>query len=613
MKQDELLYYYQEELAFLRQSGEKFAQAHPKIAGRLRMGPNSIEDPHVARLIEAVALSNARIRQKLEDDFPEISDALLQTLHPNALSPIPAMAISQFQINKNHLVSTKTLPANTELHSEPINGQLCQFKTRYPVELVPLVPIAAKLVAKPTAAPIIPQINDSSAILRLSMGCTHPSIALDKLTINELRFFINAPTQYAHALYSLLFQHTVAIAIATSANDDQPVILDPKICLQPVGFKEEEGMLPYNKRTFMGYRLLSEFFAFPEKFLFFDLLGLKSAINKKLTSNNRQFEIYFYLNQFNSLLEKKISADFFALGCTPIVNLFDTMAEPFMLTNMKTEYHLNPSVRHTPEAIEIYSVNQIHATAFNGDIIHFLPFYGLKHYRNSSYYHLVRKPAWEAGHYPLRGSEVFLAFSDRELHRFNPEKWIISAEVSCTNRDLPEQLVFNADSAGLRMLPSTPGNIEKIICLSPMTPVRRPFTQQGGRWRYVSHLTLNHLSLTQDEEGIEALRGLLKLYDFDHTDEHINTLEGLLAISSENTFIRSPTGHRGNPFWHGSEITLVVDEAKFSSGNLFLFGCILSHFFGLYTSVNLFTQLIIKNWQHEIFRFYPRAGDRAVI
>ncbi|HVV67771.1 MAG TPA: type VI secretion system baseplate subunit TssF [Gammaproteobacteria bacterium] len=613
MKQDTLLQHYQEELAFIRQLGAKFAAAHPKIAGKLRLGPNSIEDPHVARLIEAVAFSNARVRQKLEDDFSEVSDALLQILHPNALSPIPAMAICHLQIHAEQLLAPKMLPENSVLFSETIHGHACRFKTCYPVELVPLVPIEAKLTAKPTTAPIIANANDCSSVLRLSLACTHTSVAVDKIKIDVLRFFINAPTQYAHAVYALLFQHTAIIAIAHSATDPAPAIFEPKYCLQPVGFKETEGMLPYSKRTFMGYRLLSEFFAFPEKFLFFDLVGLEQAISEKLTSPQDQLHIYFYLNQLNPALEKKINVDFFALGCTPIVNLYDHIAEPITFTNTQTEYNLIPETKLSPETTEIYAVKKVTASTFNEETIEFLPFYGLKHYQNDAYYHVVRKPAWEAGHYPMRGSEVFLAFSDRELARFNPERWVIHAEISCTNRDLPEQLQFNADSKGLRMYPLTPDFITKITCLTPMTPVRRPFSQHSGRWRYVSQLTLNHLALTNDEEGIETLRSLLNLYDFDQSDEHLNMLEGLLEISSHNLFIRSPTGHRGNPFLQGSEITLIVDETKFSSGNLFLFGSILSHFFGLHTSVNLFTQLVIKNRQQEILRFAPRAGDKTVL
>jgi type VI secretion system protein ImpG len=607
MQTDELLQYYQEELALIRRLGAEFAATHPKIAGRLRLDAKTVEDPHVARLIEAFALSNARIRHKLDDEFPEITDALLEALHPHYLAPIPAMSVIQFQPNERAAIK-KTLPANEAVMIEGAAGRPCQFTTRYPVELLPVTVKQVSLTGKPIIAPLIPAMNQAVATLRLSLKCTANTLSFAALNIYKLRFFINAPAQYAYALYELLFKHTLGIAVAQSPTDSQPILL-PKNCLQQVGFNEDDGMLPYSNRTFMGYRLLTEFFAFPEKFLFFDLNQLERTINTKFTLSDQQLEIYFYLDRLNPLLEKNLQPHYFALGCTPIVNLFEKTAEPLHLTHTKTKYHLIPDANQPPEATEIHTIKRVVSEDEDKQQIEYQPFYGTKHYQDTLYYHADRNPGWLGSHYPRQGSEIFLSFVNLQFKPLLQKSCVVTATVYCTNRDLPAQLPFGGNEPRVSLIVKK-DDVGNIRCLLPLTPTRRPALDKGARWRYVSHLNLNHLSLTH----IEALQGILKIYDFDRNNEHQYLLEGLLDIHSRHMTARNPYGHRGNVFWQGTEIKLLVDETKFSSTSLYLLGCILDHFFALYTTLNSFTQLIITTrHQGDIHSFPPRVGDKVLI
>lgn len=609
---EDLLAYYQQELAFIRRQGAAFAEKHPKIASRLRLSNKTVEDPHVERLIQAFAFANARIRHKLDDEFPEISDALLNVLHPHYLAPVPAMSLIQLTPDYHKLQTSKTIPANTLLFTNVEPQGQCYFTTRYPVDLLPIKVRHAALNGKPLQAPIIPALAHASAVLRLSLSCTKESLSFSQLEFDQIPFFINAQPQFAYALYEALFNNTLQIALATSPKDAEPLVLS-KDCLAAVGFAETEGMLPYSQRTFMGYRLLTEFFAFPEKFLFFTLKNLSKPIAEKFTRAGENLEIYFYLNQLNTTLEKNLDATFFALFCTPIVNLFEKSAEPFALTHTQSEYHLVPDMHEPPQATEIYSIKRVVATSPDGERVEYQPFYGVKRDEDLPYYYANRKPAWESTQYVAEGTEVFLSFTDLQFNPAVQEEWVISADVICTNRDLTNQIPFGGEDPHFSFVEQTTDLVKAIKCLLPITSPKRPFLKDGARWRYVSHLSLNHLSLTNDEEGIAALRSLLKLYEFDNNNAHQNLLEGLLHIQSLPATARNPNSQRGNVFWQGSKIILQVDESKFTGTSIFLFGCILERFFALYATINSFTELSIATTHRgEIYRWKPRAGDKAL-
>ncbi len=610
-EQDELLLYYQQELAFIRRLGEQFAEAHPKIAGRLRLGPKTVEDPHVARLMEAFALGNARIRHKIEDELPEITDALLSALNPEALAPIPSMSVIQFQTNPSKLSTARTIPTDTEIESEVINGVNCKFKTRYPAQLLPVLVERAVIAGKPVTAPIIPEFSDALAVLRLTLTPEQNTFSFANLGVNFLRFFINAPAQYAYILHELLFNRVVGVALAQNPMDPHPVPL-PKNSLQMVGFKEEEGMLPYNKRVFMGYRFLTEYFLFPEKFLFFDLIGLEKPLAEKFRQNGGPLEIYFYLNQLPQGLDKNLHPKFFALSCAPVVNLFEKRAEPFILNHTKSEYHIVPDSSRLPEATEIYHVKKVTAFSDNGEQTEYLPFYGLKHGADPLYYHVSRKPAWFAEQYPVVGTEIFLSFTDFQEQSRQQDGWTVNVELMCTNRDLPSQLPFGEGQPYFKFVNNKLDTVKQMISMTPITPSYRPFLKKGAKWRMVSQLQLNYLSLTNDEQGIEALRELIRCYNYSQTNDFENLLDGLLEIGSRQVMHRRAEP-RGNPFWHGIEIILTVDERKFAGNSLFLFACVLDYFFSLYVSINSFTQLRIKNRHSELYCFPARAGEKILL
>jgi type VI secretion system protein ImpG len=611
---DELLPYYNRELAFIRRLGAEFAEAHPKIAGRLRLGPVAAQDPHVERLIEAFAYLNARTRHKLEDDFPEISDAVLGVLYPHYQAPIPAMAVVRFVLDRGQgeLKSGYVIPSDTALETDAIEGEPCRFRTCYPTTLWPVEVGAATLAGRPLTAPTTPFSPRAQAVLRLELRCLSKDMTFPQMSLESLRFFLKGQTQHVYTLYELLHNNVLGIAAADSAKDTRPILLEPA-CIRQVGFRRDEGMLPYRAGSFLGYRLLTEYFACPEKFLFVDLEGLTREV---LCKGADKLELYIYFNAANVDLEQNVSADTFQLGCAPIVNLYSRRAEPIALRHTTTEYHVVPDARR-PRAHEVYSIDRVTATSPDNEQVEYQPFYSFKHasdrMKQKAFWYATRRPAERAGGQPDRGTEVYLSLVDFGFNPNIPADWTLAVETTCLNRDIPHRLPLSETGMQLRL--SKGGPLERIECLTGRpTETFRPALKHGALWRLVSHLSLNHLSLVDYEEGADALREILSLYNVSDSTETRSMIEGIASVRSRRMVGRIPDDSRGG-FCRGVEVTIRFDEDKFAGSGVFLFASVLERFLGLYCSINSFSKLIATTNQREgvLRRWAPRAGEAVLL
>jgi type VI secretion system protein ImpG len=607
---DVLLPYYNRELAFFRRMAAEFAAANPKIAARLRLGAEASEDPHVERMIEAFAYLNARIRHKLEDDFPEISDAFLGALYPHYLAPIPSMAIVQFLLDPSQtgLTSGYLLPKGTPLETETIEGEPCRFRTAYPVRLWPIRLQTASLSGRPIAAPSTADSAGAAAVLKLRLESFAEDTTFDQLEIASLRFFLKGPPQYTLPLYELLLNNTIEVALASSPSDTDPVLLGSE-SIQPVGFEADQGMLPYPSRSPLAYRLLTEFFTFPTKFLFFDIAGLDTGVLQRFGS---VLEIYVYLENSSVDLEQNVSLDTLRLGCTPVVNLFRQRAEPIQLTHAQTQYHLVPDSRRLL-ANEVFSIDRVVASSPEGDEIEYRPFFSVQHAfrpgEEKAFWCATRRPA-EAGEGKTdSGTEVDLSFVNLDLDPAVESDWYVGVETTCLNRDLPSRLPFGGGEPKL-FLSEGQGPLAGIECLTAPTPTLRPPRRQGGIWRLISHLTLGHLSLVDGEQGGAALREILRLYDFRDSAETRSVIESLLAVSSRRVVARAAGG-----VCRGTEVQLQFRPEQFAENGIFLFACVLERFFGLYCSINSFSRLVItvKGREGHLRRWLPRAGEKVLL
>ena len=606
---------YNDELAFIRRLALEFARDRPKIADRLIIDRETgmSEDPHVERLIEAFAFLTARIRLKLDDEFPELTEALLGTLYPHYLAPIPSMAVVQFvaDLEQGQLTTGFTIPAQSPLFTREIDGLPCRFRTAYPVQLWPIELADAKLQTAPFGSDIRPPTRSarSPSLIRMDLR-TASNISFSELKLDQLRFFLSGDEPTVHALYELIFNHATEVLIRPKTAAKSAEIVLPGSCLRSVGFSAEDGLLPYGHQSFLGYRLLTEYFAFPQKFLFFDLTGLEATSAAEF---RQECEVFIFLNQSANNLASRVSAETFRLGCAPIVNLFSHDTDPIRLTQSRHEYQVVPDVRH-PSAMEVYSVDAVQSTnTETGRTKTYQPFYSFKHgdeqRAQTAYWHTSRRPSVRLND---AGTEMFLSFVDLDFDPRLPATDVVMLKTTCSNRDLPGQLRSAGGEAwGFQLAGQAP--LKKIIpVVNPTSPCRLPLEQ--SRWRLTSHLLLNHLSLVDSEDGAAALRDLLKLYDYTRTKTAELNIDGITRITSRRCLAPLRDGvHQG--FCRGVEVTIDFNEDNFSGTGVFLFAAVLERFLGWYTSLNSATRLIarLNQTNSELKRWPFRAGDRILL
>jgi type VI secretion system protein ImpG len=605
---DELLGSYDKELSYLRRAGVEFARAHPKIASRLRLGPDQIEDPHVSRLIESVAFLNARIRRKLDDDFPELTDALLGVLAPHFLAPIPSMSVVQFECAAD-LSGPARVERGTGLVSDASYGEPCRFRTAYDVDALPIVIESARLLGAPFRSPPTPRASSSAGLLHVVLGPAHESGSIGTLAPQRLRFFLNGEFRHMAALYELILNDAVEVAVAASSDDRKPQVL-PASCLRAVGFEERESVLPASPRAHSEHRLLTEYFAFPRKFLFFDVEGLRT---ERLTDS---LQLFVFLRRAVPELELLVQASTLLLGCSPIVNLFERKAEPIRLTGTKSEYHLVADARHQSET-EIYSVDSVRATSRTRTSFEYAPFYGLRHDLDTSgpqrYWHATQRSTPRAEGEVDAGTEIFLTLVDDAFAPGSPDDWVLETGVTCVNRNLPARLPFGGGHPRLTFSKGG-GAIKQIRCLTPPTQTVRPARGRGALWRLVSMLALHHSSITEGPGATLVLRECLRLFDPVAAPETRAVAEAIVSVESRPIVRRIVAG--GQPgFCRGLEVRLNLDEERLRSTGAFLFATVLERFLAGYCTINSFVETVVSasGREGELRRWAPRSGSRILL
>ncbi len=611
---DDLLLYYERELDYIRKTAVQFAEKNPKVASRLILEPTKCEDPHVERLLEAFAFLAARVHLKIDDEFPEISEALLTVVYPQLVRPIPSMSIVEFQPDseKGKLSTALPIPRGSTLHSRPVGGAPCTFRTCYDTTLWPVSVTNAEWKAPSRLQPPV-KASDSSAAIRLEVTCA-PDVSLKELKIDRLRFYLDGEGGLINTLYEMLFTRLNRILVRdpNPASKVRPVTL-PATALQAVGFGKDEGMVPYSDRSFSGHRMLMEYFTFPEKYFFVDLTGLEEVWPAGF---DKSLEFIFLLGDIEGddrrqRLELELSKKTFRLGCAPVVNLFNQTAEPIRLTERKYEYQIIPDVRR-PYATEIYSVDEVNCVDTNTQqTAKFEPFYSLRHSTSANedqcFWTARRRPSSRPND---EGTDMFLSLVDLSMRPATPEGNILSLRTTCTNRDLPARLPFGSEDGDFELEGASA--LKRIVALrKPTAPVRPP-SGKSALWRLISHLSLNYLSLV--EEGKDAFQQILRLYDIGRTAYSQNVIDSVVRLKSTRHFapVRSDNG---TTFARGIRVELELDEDQFVGGGAFLFASVVERFLGLSASLNSFVQLVASTSQRKgnLYEWKPRAGRRILV
>ena len=616
----ELLPYYERELTFLRELSGDFAQRYPKIARRLLLDGDQSEDPHVERIIEAFAFLTARIHRKLDDEFPEITEAFLQVLYPHYIQPFPSCTLLQMELSAETPEVTRKMvvPRHHPVISPPVGGHPCQFRTAYDVDLWPLNITSVRLQLSQNSEYLRRLCPKAGAAITVELQ-THGALPIGSIGLDRLRFFLDGDSGLMALLYELLLMHTLQVRISDGSDNQQQVALLPASSLTPVGFAADEGLLDYDNRSFMGYRLLSEYFAFPDKFLFVELNGLD---HPALAHKGDKLSIQIFLRDYpdserHNRLAQSLNNSNFKLGCTPAINLFRHAADPIRISHHKTTYPVLADARKQ-RAYEVVSIESVTCVQKSGDgetARTIPPFYSIQHHAaddESQLYWYATREAAVLEHDD--GTDMEIAFVDRQFSPHRPQLEVLSLRLTCSNRDLPEQLPFGGSQHATQADFTLPqyAVVKRVRPLRKPTASRRPPTKPGYQWRLISHLSLNHLSIAS--QGKDALQEMLGLYNPTQSPQISRQIQGIVDISCQPATTRVHSRHFSG-FVRGVDITLTLDENAFVGSGMVLFGAVLERFFALYCGPNNFTRLTLRSKQQEqeIAQWPARTGDALVI
>ena len=610
---DELLFHYSQELTYLRYLGAEFANKYPKVAGRLLLEAGKCEDPHVERLLEGFAFLAARIYTKLDDEFPEVVEALLSVLYPYYLRPIPSASVVQFHLDpeQGKLMSGLPIPSGSLLYSAPVAGTPCKFQTCYDTTLWP---IEVKSADWRSADRIQPPVaaTGASAVIRLELNC-FADVSFAKLDLKTLRLFLQGDGTVIGGLIELMCNNCVQIVARDLAAPAKKSVVFPPGSLRQVGFKPDEGLFPFPKRSFWGYRLLQEYFSFPEKFNFLDISGFE---NVTAAGFGDKLELLFFLSDFErgdrkQSLELGVAKSTFRLGCCPAVNLFDQVAEPILMEQKRFEYRIVPDARRE-EALDIFSIDEVTGVMSGStDTVEYQPFYSHRHSLHGeptqTFWHSTRKlSSWRTN----KASDVYITFVDLSGSKKTPDRDTVTMRLTCTNGELPSRLPFGNEEGDFQL--GTGGPITRIVSLTKPTEALQPPQEHSLLWRLVSKLSLNYLSLVAD--GEDAFREILRLHNFTGSLSAEKQIDGIMKLRSEPHFARLTSTH-GVSFARGTRVEIELDEEQFAGVGAYTFAAVMDVFLGLYTSMNSFSQLVVKTRQRKrvLKQWPPRAGQKILM
>lgn len=603
----ELIDLYARELGYLRERGAEFSERYPKVASRLGVAGRQVADPHVERLMESFAFLTARIQHQLERDLPELTTGLLGALYPQYTSPIPSMAVASFEIDPANadLAVGPVVEKGTTLFADSAAGPSCRFLTAYPVTLWPITVEDVAYVpwddlglpdsAVPAVAGGAPERPLGAIRVRLSSGAL-----FRKLPLRSLRFYISGDPVQSARLYDLLFERD-RVALVARDGDRAPGVAH----LRSVGFAPDEDVLVYPPHAHQGFRLVQEYFAFPRKFFFFDVV----LDGDRPLPDTLSLDLLILLDRRPGSVA--LRRDVLKLGCTPVANLFARTTEPIRVDARRPEYRLIADARRE-RTTEIHSVLEVSATTpSEPDQKPYAPFFSFFHPEQPSdagprAFWMARRAS--TGRADLPGSDVWLSFVDLDFKPAQPWSEVVYARALCTNRDLAAEIESGAPLSPERGTPAA-----RITCLTkPTPPVAAPL---GGQslWRLVSNLSLSHLSLG-GERGAEALREILRAYLFTSTREAEKQIAAIAGVRSRA--VQRRVGEQGwRSLCRGTEVTLRLEEDQFGDSSPILFAEMLSRFLSLYAHLNSFTELVLESTTREEVwkRWSPVAGAKPLL
>ena len=618
-----LLHHYNQELQHLREMGAEFAEAFPKIASRLGIDGIEVSDPYVERLIEGFAFLAGRVQLRLDAEFPRFTQRLLDVVYPQILSPTPAMLIAQLQpdLASPNLIAGLTIERGSEMRSQAsrASATTCQFRTAVDTTLWPIELTQVEYFTHAADLPLPPTMRRYKSGLRLRLRHHPGGVDFAKLPLDALRLHCSGIDEVAFRLFELIAGHTVGALVLPAKRPAAWNQVLPASCVEPVGWEDDQALLPVGLKGFHGYRLMQEYFAFPHRFLFFDIQGLAPVLR---AHGGNEIEIVLLFERADTALDQAVDATSLALNCVPAINLFERRCDRIHVSPGTHDFHVIAD-RTRPADFEIYELTEVvgHGVGVDSERS-FLPLYAAFHTEDrshSAFYTAQREPRLLSAELQRQGprssyvgSEVFLSIVDQREAPFSGDLRQIASKALCTNRDLPMLMPVGGGN-DLTLEQSAAVQAIRVI-KGPSKPIS---SLREGKlaWRFINQLTLDHLSLTDTDptQGAAALRELLALYAPAGDAAAQRQIEGVRSAAMRASVRRLPMPGPIT-FGRGVRIDVEIDDYAFQGGSAFLLGCVLERFFARHVSINGFSETRLhSNDRGEIKHWGPRCGAKPIL
>lgn len=616
-----LLSLYNEELAYFREGAREFGEEHDTVAARLGLKTPSDPDPYVERLLEGVAFLGARVQLKIRDQYPEFTQHLLHAVQPHYLAPTPSICIAAFEPKEGDqaLVKGHVVPRGTELRTADTGAETTPviFRTAHELTLWPLRIVEAEYLASRAAiAPFAAMAGcraESGIRLRFEgVG----GVALSQLAPDILPIYLAGSESVPGELYRQLIGETVAvIARRPDSADATAAIRLP--APEQVGFEREQALLPAELRSFRGYRLLTEYFACPERFLFVALRGLAEAFS----TAGEQTEVVLLFSRSSPVLANAVSPANFRLFTTPAINLFEKQLGRVQVDRHTHEFHVIPD-RTRPLDYEVFRILDVQAYAGdNVQPVTVAPLYAfgalLYDWSEALFYttqlrwrRLSTKEQRQRRRTDYVGTETWISLTSPGDSTRLDEVSELAVRAIVSNRELPELLTFKGDKHFV--VHGVPARAITVV-RAPTKP-RPPLGIGDASWRLIAHLTPNYATLAPEEhDDPSVMRDHLALYGRQDDPALRRQIDGVLSVNSELVARRVP-GLGRMAIARGHRIRLRLDDAAFHQSRMFLFSAVLEQFLAEFASINSFTECIFSSAQEgEFARWPPRIGRRHSI
>lgn len=613
-----LLQHYNRELGYLRRQAAVFSEDHGQVAGRLGLDAPTNPDPHVERLLEGVAFLNARVRLKLDDQFPDFTQYLLDALYPQYVTPTPAMGI----------VTLSPTPGDGSLLAGPVvrRGSTVlaslstesitpvQFRTGQDVALWPLKLVAADYLATRAAVAAATGTAQGEAALRLRFEMTVDGTLAD-LAIDTLDLFIDGAEDVpGRLLHQLLAESWPALACSPDRGrrDAWSLAAGP---LQPIGLDADQALLPADLRSFRGYRLLAEYYAMPEKFRFVRLTGLRAGFARA----DRQIDIVVPLKRSVPSLAAAVALDNFRLHATPVVNLYKRHFDRVPVDRGQAD-HLVLADRARIQDHEIYSLTSVAAyRAGDASGMPVQPLYARHAERGDQplYYSLRRR---------LRRMSEAERRRRRESDYVGSETWIaitapgaagvvdsiaeLAVEGWVTNRALPTRLRPGAPD--LVLVLEDMAGVESVRMIRGPTRPQPPLGLGDGAWRIVSHLAPGNRGFARADGSPDVLLDHLRLYLRDEAPALRREIQGITGLHA-SLVTRRATGVARLAFERGEQLTIHLAASAFEASTAYMFTMVVSRFLAEFATINSFAEVVVKSDDGLSWRWPALPGPRPTI